>query len=277
LLQGYPNLEYIVVDGGSTDGSVEVLQKYEPWLADWVSEPDRGQTHAINKGLEQASGAVRGYLNSDDLLLPDALYHVGQAAARYGPDSRVMLMGACQMGTDEGQGVDQIWRPALPETVDDVLDAVGLCPQPATFWTAPESGPDLRFDESKQFAMDHAFWAQLMTSGYTAKRIPHELAYYRKHEDAKGETMTDVMWLEGAIIALDYLRNADPDAETVDRIQYSRRKLHHFMRIRVRQARQRDGRGSALSLLFKFVAEDPAFLFQRPTLGMLRRLLVGAS
>lgn len=73
LLQGYPNLEYIIIDGGSTDGSVEIIHRYAPWLAYWVSEPDCGQAHAINKGLARATGNLISWINSDDSLLPDAL------------------------------------------------------------------------------------------------------------------------------------------------------------------------------------------------------------
>ena len=66
LLQGYPNLEYIIIDGGSKDGSVDIIRKYEPWLAYWSSEPDKGQGHAISKGFEKATGEIFGWLNSDD-------------------------------------------------------------------------------------------------------------------------------------------------------------------------------------------------------------------
>src|SRR5436190_18724174 len=66
LLQGYPNLEYIIIDGGSTDDSLEIIRKYDPWITLWVSEKDRGQSHAINKGLSKATGEILCWLNSDD-------------------------------------------------------------------------------------------------------------------------------------------------------------------------------------------------------------------
>ena len=78
LLQGYPRLQYIVIDGGSTDGSVALIQKYSSWLSAWVSEKDRGQSHAINKGFDIARGDVIGWLNSDDVYAEGALHHVGR-------------------------------------------------------------------------------------------------------------------------------------------------------------------------------------------------------
>lgn len=81
LLQGYPELEYMVFDGGSDDGSAEIIEKYSPWLKYWVSEPDRGQAHAINKGFSRSTGSLLAWINSDDHYLPGALksfaeYHV---------------------------------------------------------------------------------------------------------------------------------------------------------------------------------------------------------
>ena len=76
LLQGYPDLEYIVIDGGSTDDSVGIISKYESWLTYWVSESDKGQTDAIGKGFDKATGVRLGWINSDDMLMPGALYAV---------------------------------------------------------------------------------------------------------------------------------------------------------------------------------------------------------
>ncbi len=73
LLQGYPNLEYIVLDGGSSDNSVEIIQKYDQWISHWVSEKDNGQAHAINTAINLASGIWFNWLNSDDILMPNSL------------------------------------------------------------------------------------------------------------------------------------------------------------------------------------------------------------
>src|SRR4051812_31180515 len=73
LLQGYPDLEYFIIDGGSTDRSVEIIRRYEPWLAGWVSEKDAGQPAAVNKGWNRASGDILAYINSDDWYYPGAL------------------------------------------------------------------------------------------------------------------------------------------------------------------------------------------------------------
>ncbi len=83
LLQGYPNLEYIILDGGSTDNSVEVIKKYEPWLAYWHSAADRGQTDAINQGLAKATGEIFNWINSDDILMPGALFAIAAGMKDY--------------------------------------------------------------------------------------------------------------------------------------------------------------------------------------------------
>ena len=89
LLQGYSNLEYIVIDGGSTDESIEIIRKYDQWISYWTSEPDRGQAEAINKGFRMMKGDLTGWINSDDILLPKALFKL--AAAHVGAPNSILL------------------------------------------------------------------------------------------------------------------------------------------------------------------------------------------
>lgn len=86
LLQGYPDLEYIVMDGGSTDGTVEMIRKYAPWLAHWVSEPDEGQAQAINKGFAAASGVLSAWINSDDYYFPASWGVIAEQYSQHGDD-----------------------------------------------------------------------------------------------------------------------------------------------------------------------------------------------
>ncbi len=90
LLQAYPNLEYIVIDGGSTDGTVDILKTYAPWLSYWVSEPDRGQSDALNKGFARATGELVGWQNSDDLYLPMAFFRLVDEFLRF-PNSDLVF------------------------------------------------------------------------------------------------------------------------------------------------------------------------------------------
>jgi len=92
LNQEYPNLEYIIVDGGSTDGSVEIIKRYERYLAYWVSEKDSGQSDAINKGFGKSTGRLFNWINSDDVLFPGALYRIAQAY-RARPDAALIAGG----------------------------------------------------------------------------------------------------------------------------------------------------------------------------------------
>ncbi len=107
LLQGYQDIEYIIIDGGSSDNSPEIIMKYSPWLAYWTSEEDRGQSHAINKGLSRATGEIFAYLNSDDIYMPGTLEKVSRYFLAH-PDADV-LYGDCRTIDQNSHELD-IWR-----------------------------------------------------------------------------------------------------------------------------------------------------------------------
>jgi glycosyltransferase involved in cell wall biosynthesis len=127
LDQGYPNLQYMVIDGGSTDGSVEVIKKYEKHLDYWVSEKDKGQMDALNKGVRRSTGEIFGFINSDDLLYPRALQRVADTwnlGARW-------IVGWCKYLELEGSDYPYLPR-AHGRKVDYFLD--NPFPQQSSFW-----------------------------------------------------------------------------------------------------------------------------------------------
>lgn len=121
LLQGYPDLEYIVIDGGSTDETVDIIKKYEPWLTYWESQPDRGQSHAINKGLLKSTGSLFNWHNSDDVLAPDSLAVTVAAMVKY-PQAgyahgyRIIIddKGVVLGDTKHNYGDKEVFLPELP-------------------------------------------------------------------------------------------------------------------------------------------------------------------
>lgn len=182
LLQGYPNLEYIVMDGGSTDNSVDILRKYEPWLTYWASERDRGQSDAINKGFSISTGQVMGWLNSDDLLMKDALAHL---ATSYIPGLHWWYGNALHMLPDKT--LRSYPLPKGEVSRRDLLHARVIISQVSTFWTRElweKSGSSL---SQCHMAMDYELWLRF-SEHVPAKILDTSLGMYRTHNDAKTGT-----------------------------------------------------------------------------------------
>jgi glycosyltransferase involved in cell wall biosynthesis len=182
LDQGYPNLEYLIADGGSTDESVDVIRRYEDRIAWWVSEPDNGQTHAINKALGRATGEYVAYINADDWFLPGAFDTAVDALERTGAR---WVVGACRFEGDVGRHID-VWRPHLPNQPRFwwALNPWGV-PQPSSFWRRDvfeELGP---FREDLHYVLDTEHGLRLAFAGIMPELIDAELAVRYLQEDAK--------------------------------------------------------------------------------------------
>jgi len=157
LLQGYPNLEYIIVDGGSTDNSVEIIKKYEPWLSYWVSEKDRGQSHAINKGMQKSTGDIFAWINSDDVYKPVTLIKV----ARIFSENRELdlVYGRAEI-IDENSVV--FGRLMGDEFDLGIMMTIGnQVPQPSAFFTAKIFREVGEVIENYHFSMDYDLWLKI--------------------------------------------------------------------------------------------------------------------
>ena len=183
LLQGYPDLEYIVIDGGSTDQSVEIIRKYEPWLAYWVSEKDSGQAHAINKGFSHATGEICAYLNSDDMFCRNAISTVVSFLDKRFESS--LAYGDCQI-IDELSKVSDLWL--APEF--DLRELLFRCyiAQPASFWRQSKMAKMTGvgdFNAGMHYAFDYEMWLRMAAAGQTFSHVPLLLAQHRKTEGTK--------------------------------------------------------------------------------------------
>jgi glycosyltransferase involved in cell wall biosynthesis len=182
LLQQYPKLDYRVMDGGSTDGSVDLIRRYEPWLSGWASERDRGQAHAINKGIQQSTGEVICWLNSDDYFLPGALLKVGATFAAQ-PDAAA-LAGHCLKVYGDG-------RPAVLlegryETRRRLLEFWRgyQMHQPAIFWRRSVLDQVGLLDESLHLILDFDYWARI-SRRFDFVNVDYVFAACNYHDAAK--------------------------------------------------------------------------------------------
>jgi len=191
LNQDYPDLEYIIMDGGSTDGTLDVLKKYGDRI-NWVSEPDRGQSHAINKGLRLATGEVIAFLNSDDCYEPGALIKVGRFF--FNNPETYWLTGRCRIIDKQGKEIRRaitlyknFWLSTRSYRALLVLDYIS---QPATFWRREVVDRIGLFNETLNFSMDYDYSLRV-GQHYKMWLLPDYLACFRIHGDSKSKYIVD--------------------------------------------------------------------------------------
>lgn len=178
LSQNYPSLEYIIIDGGSTDGSVDIINKYQRQLVYWLSEPDKGQGQAINKGFRKATGDVVGWLNSDDLYLPGALKSIGEYFAS---NPEVDVVYGNQLDIDEKGRVFRALR-SLRFSRLALLSRGMTIPQPAAFFRKGVLEKTGYLDESLCWSVDYEFFLRIAFAGHCIQHIRQALVKFRYHE-----------------------------------------------------------------------------------------------
>jgi GT2 family glycosyltransferase len=184
LDQNYPRLEYVVQDGGSKDGTNEVLARYRDRLHHCASHPDRGQAHAINLGFAHTSGEIMAYLNSDDLLLPGALHAVAQFFRTH-PD--VDAVYGHRVVIDEFG--DETGRWVLPPHDPEMLNWLDCIPQETLFWRRRVWDRVGGIDESFRFALDWDFLLRMQGAGARFRRLGRFLGAFRVHTQSKTTTV----------------------------------------------------------------------------------------
>lgn len=188
LNQNYPNLEYIIIDGGSTDETVDIIKKYQDRISYWVSEKDNGQTHAVNKGLNQATGEIIGWINSDDTYVEGSFIKVARA---FRNNTDAILVHGERIMIDSNSRVSG-WTSNKP--FNPVVSNFNVCSETA-FWRSSMT-KGVRLKEDLKFAMDLEFFCRLYQIGRFVK-LRCYLGRFRCYPENKSSTISHIGREEG--------------------------------------------------------------------------------
>jgi glycosyltransferase involved in cell wall biosynthesis len=279
LDQGYPNLEYFVIDSGSTDGSVEIIRKYANHLTYWVSEKDHGQSHAINKGFQRATGDILAFINSDDYYLPGAFNCVAQEYLRQPFD---LIAGACQHVDAAGNLLSV--QKGNPVSLMDFLDISryerSYLTQPEVFWTRRVVDTCGTFREDLKIDFDVEYWIRAVAAGFSVQHVSNQVACYRRHARQKTQDMAGI-FAEEIRVRREYMQRLTPligiSRQDIQRIRRGIRWAEAMAGYsRAYEASQGGNFLTALSFWFMgTLSRFPLSLFERSTLSWLKKILLG--
>jgi glycosyltransferase involved in cell wall biosynthesis len=214
--QGYPNLEYIIIDGGSTDETVEIIKRYEPWITFWISEPDRGQSHAINKGLEKCTGEIFNWLNSDDWYLPYTLFEV---AKRFKADSSLKVVSGYENHISLDNTANLHQGTCLNKILLQNIERSEIT-QPSTFFNLSALRKIGPVPEDMHYIMDGELWVRflLMYGQDSFYKLHKPLVNFRLHNSSKtvSNSMVNNFLFERSSIITDLQRFVGVPSKIID-------------------------------------------------------------
>ena len=269
LEQDYPHVEYIITDGGSTDETVAVIRQYEDRIHYWVSEPDRGQTHAIAKGWEQATGQIICWLNSDDWYYPGALATVARTFVE-NPGLQWLNGGVLN-----GYDADSIHHEHVPSN-SSLAECLGRRKygfhQPGMFWTPQlleQAGP---LDESLHFCFDHDLWCRALAAGIEPLRVPQPFTFFRLHRESKTCSRRSEFLREDWVIFRRYQDKLSPGERRQAREWLRTYDVGYLVDV-IYELLSQKGRVSALAYLLKRLPLIRLAPDKRAVVGALARVL----
>lgn len=192
LDQGYPNLEYIIIDGGSTDNTVEIIKKYSSRIKYWVSEPDNGQTDAINKGFAKCTGDIFNWINSDDYYEPGTFEKL---KAYFQNDPSIDVVCGKEWGFNDLNPSEKVLHPGsiVDNNVHETI-RIGIIDQPCTFFRKKRIEPFFPLATHFRYVMDRQLWfSYLLTYGQqNIMKVKDIFTHFRLHKDSKSIVDADL-------------------------------------------------------------------------------------
>jgi len=252
-------VEYIVVDGGSTDGTADIIRRHGPRLAWWVSETDRGQVDALNKGCARSTGEVLGFLNADDVLMPGAL---GKVTAAFVADPASNIVSGALEWIDAAGSPLGMHRGDI-STLEDILDIFRVWwggrqwVQPEVFFRRTLKERVGAFDERYHLAFDYDFWVRCFRTGARVTRLADTLVKFRRHA-AQKSIDTERAVNEIRTVLAEHLA-ACPDISG-----WTRRRLSAELEYDIYQSGKIPGESEARAPFAAALLQHPAWLLAAP-------------
>lgn len=267
LKQKYPNLEYIVIDGGSTDSSIEIIKRYEKYISYWVSEKDHGQTDALNKGFRNATGEIFGFLNSDDWYADGALKAVAEQYIKHHGRHNLLITGA--VNSVGIYTLDAVHHNQEFGTIEQWYFGGVSLHQPGCFWTADvyeKYGP---FREDMHYCFDRFFFSTLCANGTEFLHVDQVLSFFRHHQDSKTESANRLFKTEWESKRSSLLKGIPLSQQF--RINFQGWKNENWLAVNVALKHKKSCLASIHTIGQRLI-KSPVALFHRPVLSAIAKI-----